>query len=138
MAMESPLYDYTQSRRSQLWPKWMDAPDVKCKGITEFFYPDKSNAEVMRAKNVCNGNDGLPPCAQRENCLHYAINCSELYGVWGGTSERDRRKIRKARRLFGPHIYTFEDVRFPGVQKIRRKRIIYVRRRTTVIPIRGR
>ena len=45
----------------------------------------------------------------------HAIDNHEPYGVWGGTSERDRRKIQRARNKFkNPHIYTLEDVRFPN------------------------
>jgi WhiB family redox-sensing transcriptional regulator len=112
------------------FPSWMGTPEAKCFGVTEFFYPDRSNAEVMRAKNVCNGNDGLPPCRRRSECLQWAIDNGELYGVWGGTSERDRRKIRRARRLSkNLLVYSFEDVAFPGVLRIKRRRILYVKRR---------
>jgi WhiB family transcriptional regulator, redox-sensing transcriptional regulator len=123
-----------------VFPFWMDDPGVKCKGIVGFFYPDKSAVEVMRAKDVCNGNDGLPPCPFRRECLHYAIDHNEIYGVWAGTSERDRRKIRRARRLYGKHIYTFEDVAFPNVIRIpRRYKVIKVKRQrppNNVVPMR--
>lgn len=102
-------------------PFWMDNPRVKCKNQVDVFYPPKSTSKVMKAKNKCNGNDGEEVCPFRTECLHYAINHSELYGCWGGTSERDRRKIRKARSLYGTHIYTFEDVRFPGKYVIARR-----------------
>jgi WhiB family redox-sensing transcriptional regulator len=111
-------------------PDWMHSSEAKCWGLTEFFYPDRSNAEVMAAKNACNGNDGRPPCAHRKQCLEWAIDHQELYGVWGGTSERDRRKIRKARRISkNTNVYTFEDIAFPGVMHVKRQRFLFVKRR---------
>jgi len=107
-------------------PAWMDRPGVLCRGVTAIFYPDKSTSAVLRAKGICNGKSA-PPCRHREACLHYAIDHAELYGCWGGTSERDRRKIRRARKLNGSHIYSFEQVRFPGVMRVRRRRVIFVK-----------
>jgi Transcription factor WhiB len=92
-------------------------------------YPNKPSSEVALAKGVCNGLDGSPPCVMRTTCLAHAIDHNEQFGVWGGMSERDRRKIKRARkkaRLEGnPHwktIYTLEDVRFPGVIVVLRRR----------------
>ncbi len=85
-------------------------------------YPNRPSSEVSLAKAVCNGLDGSPPCVMRMTCLAHAIDHNEAFGVWGGMSERDRRKIKRARKKAresgNPHwksIYTLEDVRFPGV-----------------------
>ena len=104
-------------------PEWIDDPGVKCRGVTWLFYPESSATEVNQAKNVCNGANGHPVCPHRTRCLHYAIDNREFYGVWGGMSERDRRKVRAARRKHGDHIYTFQDVAFPGILRIPRRRI---------------
>jgi WhiB family redox-sensing transcriptional regulator len=37
-------------------------------------------------------------CPVRERCLDYAIEHVEI-GVWGGTSERERRGMRRTRRM---------------------------------------
>lgn len=101
---------------------WMDNPLVKCKGLTDFFYPNKPSSEVAQAKGVCNGLDGNPPCPMRDTCLRHAINHHEAYGVWGGTSERDRRKIQRARNRYkNTRIYNLEDVRFPTVLIVQRR-----------------
>ena len=52
----------------------------------EFWYPDKGG-NGKRAKKVC------VQCPVREECLEAAIVGKETYGVWGGTSRADRRKI---------------------------------------------
>ena len=99
---------------------WMDL--AKCKGSPTVFY-SRSTGEVSRARSVCNGDGSTPPCPVRNACLHHAIDNGELYGVWGGMSERDRSKVRRARRKYGNHIYTLVDVRFPGILYIRRRKV---------------
>lgn len=78
-------------------PDWMI--DAKCRGITatSLFYPDRSNDQVMQAKAVCKGEDGSKPCPVLQECFDYAMDTEEKFGVWGGTSERERRRIKKAR-----------------------------------------
>lgn len=105
------------------YPQWMDDPRIKCKGLVSFFYPNKPSSEVALAKGVCNGLDGLPPCPLRETCIKHAIDHHESYGVWGGTSERDRRKIQRARNKYKNHrIYNLEGVKFPRVIVVLRRK----------------
>lgn len=68
---------------------WMDR--AACRGVDpDLFHPDRGANLVMReAKAVCAG------CPVRARCLHYALETREIYGVWGGTSERERRRIRR-------------------------------------------
>ena len=110
---------------------WMDDPRVKCRGTSPaLFYPNQPSSEVARAKAVCNGEDGSPPCPMKSVCIRHAIDENEMYGVWGGTSERDRRKIQRARRRTkNLNIYSLEDVRFPGLITVGRRRILKVNRR---------
>lgn len=117
---------------------WMDHPGVKCKRLTEFFYPNTPSSEVALAKAACNGVEFGSVCPMREQCLQHAINYHEDFGVWGGMSERDRRKIhrmrnkRKRQKLEYKHIYTLEDVKFPGVVYIRKRHIV-VRARLVLV-----
>ncbi len=63
-----------------------------CKGTDPgLFYPitNKQQAEVAK---VCGH------CVVRNECLEYALENKE-YGVWGGTTERQRRDINKDRRV---------------------------------------
>ena len=63
-----------------------------CRGIDpEVFYPD-SDEEAEEAKVVC----GM--CPVREACLEFALAHREREGVWGGATERERRRIVRQRR----------------------------------------
>lgn len=68
---------------------WMDR--AACRGADpELFHPERGdNLAVREAKAVC------AECPVRARCLHYAVECREIYGVWGGASERERRRIRR-------------------------------------------
>jgi WhiB family transcriptional regulator, redox-sensing transcriptional regulator len=46
--------------------------------------------QIDAAKRVCSG------CAVQEPCLSFALATNQESGVWGGTSEEERRKLRKA------------------------------------------
>jgi Transcription factor WhiB len=117
---------------------WFDDPGVKCKGAYDhegnglhMMYPSHLSAEVARAKAVCNGLDGASPCKFRVLCLKYAIDWHEMNGVWGGTSERDRRKIQRARnKLKINWIYSLEDIRFPSAKIIELRTCRFIKRRS--------
>lgn len=52
----------------------------------EIFFPAKGES-VKEAKAVCRG------CLVRAECLEYALETRQRFGVWAGLSERDRRKL---------------------------------------------
>ena len=54
----------------------------------EAFFPEKGGS-TRDAKRVC----GV--CPVREECLQYAMDNDERFGIWGGLSERERRRLRK-------------------------------------------
>jgi len=62
----------------------------------EIFYPDKGGS-TRNPKRIC------AMCEVREPCLEYALTHEDAgrFGIWGGTSERERRLI-KADRLPAP------------------------------------
>jgi len=57
----------------------------------EAFFPEKGGS-TREAKRVCTG------CDVRAECLEYALTNDERFGIWGGLSERERRRLRLARR----------------------------------------
>lgn len=68
---------------------------------TDAFFPERGTAQITArdAKKVCNGEDGLPVCPARQECLEYALARKERFGIWGGKSERERARIAKQRRI---------------------------------------
>jgi WhiB family redox-sensing transcriptional regulator len=69
---------------------------ANCKGCDpELFHPERGPgcvADVQAAKAVCRG------CVVRGACLEYAIAAGEKLGVWGGTTDDERRAIKRQRR----------------------------------------
>jgi WhiB family redox-sensing transcriptional regulator len=54
----------------------------------EAFFPEKGGS-TRDAKKIC------ASCEVRVHCLEYALENDERFGIWGGLSERERRKLRK-------------------------------------------
>lgn len=54
----------------------------------EAFFPEKGGS-TREAKKVC------LTCEVRDDCLEYALMNDERFGIWGGLSERERRKLKK-------------------------------------------
>ena len=79
---------------------WMD--DAKCRDMnTEIFFgkeyhgaqrhrPSLTSIEIRRAKAVC------AVCPVMEECFYFAMENEEEYGVWGGTTHRDRERLRES------------------------------------------
>lgn len=78
-------------------PLWWSL--AKCLGSGPgSFYPDKgggAQAVADAAKSVCNGMDGGMVCRVRAQCLDWALVYGEQFGVWGGLSERERRRLKR-------------------------------------------
>ncbi|MBW3557362.1 MAG: WhiB family transcriptional regulator [Actinobacteria bacterium] len=63
-----------------------------CTGVDpDIFYP-VSDEEAEVAKAICSH------CPVRQPCLEYALTTRERDGVWGGATERERRRILRQRR----------------------------------------
>ena len=78
-----------------------DKPDLdmswqefaNCLGVDpDLFFPARG-ASTREAKEVWRG------CVVRDGCLEYALQNGEKFGIWGGMSERERRRIRRQRAL---------------------------------------
>jgi len=67
--------------------------EANCLGVDpDLFFPERG-ASTKEAKAVCKG------CVVREDCLEFALQNGEKFGIWGGFSERERRRIRRQRAL---------------------------------------
>ena len=63
-----------------------------CRGIDpDVFYPDEDD-DAEQAKAVCD------ICVVRQACLEHALSSREKDGVWGGATERERRRMIRQRR----------------------------------------
>lgn len=63
-----------------------------CRGVeADIFYP-LTDEEAESAKSVCQ------TCSVREACLEWALAHRERDGVWGGATERERRRMVRQRR----------------------------------------
>jgi WhiB family redox-sensing transcriptional regulator len=68
-------------------PSWVR--DAKClQADPEIFFPEKGGS-TREAKRIC------AMCDVRSECLDYALENDERFGIWGGLSERERRKLKR-------------------------------------------
>ena len=75
--------------------RWRD--QAACADVNpDLFFPvgvtGPAIPQIARAKAVC------AQCPVRSECLEFAITTNQEYGVWGGTSEEERRVLRRAWR----------------------------------------
>jgi WhiB family redox-sensing transcriptional regulator len=70
---------------------WQD--QANCKGANaDLFFPERG-ASTRAAKAICK------ECLVRSECLDFAITTGEKFGIWGGMSERERRRVRRERQI---------------------------------------
>lgn len=85
-----PSLDFSEPGDLFASPAFMDLGS--CRGMDpDIFFPDRGDS-LAPAKEIC------VECIVKDECLEYAVEHGERFGVWGGTSERERRRIRKRRR----------------------------------------
>ncbi|MBV9058430.1 MAG: WhiB family transcriptional regulator [Pseudonocardiales bacterium] len=71
----------------------LDQPDWQERALCaqtdpEAFFPEKGGS-TREAKRICAG------CEVRAECLEYALAFDERFGIWGGLSERERRRLKR-------------------------------------------
>ena len=54
----------------------------------EAFFPEKGGS-TREAKRIC------AICPVQQDCLTYALRNDERFGIWGGMSERERRRLKR-------------------------------------------
>lgn len=68
---------------------WMDMG--LCREVGQIFHPEKNErAKVAEAKRICQ------TCDVQAQCLEYALKTHERWGIWGGYTERERRRLRRS------------------------------------------
>jgi WhiB family transcriptional regulator, redox-sensing transcriptional regulator len=73
--------------------EWMAEGNCRFEPPATFFPSDGVGVEV--AKRIC------ATCPVKEPCLEYALEARIDHGVWGGTSERQRRRLLRKRGSTG-------------------------------------
>ena len=65
-----------------------------CRGSDPLiFYPPSDEDDLAEpAKLIC------AACPVRKPCLEFALSTREKHGVWGGLTERERRRVLRQRR----------------------------------------
>lgn len=77
-------------RSSSVSSVWRDR--AACRGLdTTMFFPQQGES-VVEARAVC------ATCPVRAECAGFALVSGQRFGIWGGETERDRRRVRAARR----------------------------------------
>ncbi len=69
-------------------PEWQERA-LCAQTDPEAFFPEKGGS-TREAKRICSG------CEVRAECLEYALAHDERFGIWGGLSERERRRLRRS------------------------------------------
>jgi WhiB family transcriptional regulator, redox-sensing transcriptional regulator len=83
--------DSKKATSLKLGTSWMEL--ARCRDVdAEVFFPSDGPG-VQAAQRYCS------ECLVRESCLEYALENNIQHGVWGGASERARRRIAHQRRL---------------------------------------
>lgn len=72
---------------------------ANCQGVdTNLFFPERietggDDSDYAAAREVCRH------CPVQSECLEYALRTRQIHGLWGGKSERERRRIRRQMTL---------------------------------------
>lgn len=74
-------------------PEWQEQA-ICSQTDPDSFYPELG-ASSEPAKAICYR------CDVRTECLEYALDNNEIHGIWGGTTERERRKLKSERATRG-------------------------------------
>lgn len=92
---ETRRHSSSSSGRSAVWDDcaWRDR--AACRGSDpELFFPVGASGvaldEIEAAKALCGS------CVVKAECLQFALERNQEAGIWGGTSEDERRRLRRA------------------------------------------
>ncbi|MHB1504145.1 MAG: WhiB family transcriptional regulator [Acidimicrobiales bacterium] len=78
--------------------EWMSKG--KCKDMDPAVFFPNDGVGVQVAQRIC------ADCPVKAPCLEYALTNRVDHGVWGGTSERERRRLLRKRRAVRTQAYT--------------------------------
>lgn len=69
---------------------------ANCLGVDpDLFYPERGGSKELQAEQLRQAKAVCASCTVRPQCLVDALERQEVFGVWGGLSERERRRLRR-------------------------------------------
>ena len=84
MSISGPLFG------DMLDNRWVD--DAACRGVDNDLFFSLDEDDQRQALELCRD------CPVQQECLRYAIEEREVYGIWGGMREADRRSLIRDHR----------------------------------------
>jgi WhiB family redox-sensing transcriptional regulator len=91
----STVLERTKGKREVSGPMgkdWRSAGLCRGSDPLVFYPPSEDDSLAEEAKMICS------MCAVRQPCLEFALTTREKHGVWGGLTERERRRVLRQRR----------------------------------------
>ncbi len=90
-----------------LYDKVCDMANCKDSEPSIFFYEEgmkgiRKRLQLVSARAVCG------PCVVRNECLEFALQTGQEFGVWGGLDERERKKLMNQKKLEHKSIGVFK------------------------------
>lgn len=68
-------------------------------GTEQFFLEENEDGRPTSTDNYTMAKRICKMCAHQNQCLQWALDNDEQYGIWGGTTPKQRRELRRARRI---------------------------------------
>lgn len=90
--------------------------DVPCKRRPDAMFPDtRNNDEVEAARDICESGVRGDQCPFLGECLSYALQ-NDVEGVWAGTTEDERRGIRRRHGIVAEKLTFGRGIRVWGLE----------------------
>ena len=85
ISFEQRMHDVLAGAREMTWADWALCAEID----PDAFFPPKG-ADTRAAKAICRS------CPVQAECLDWALDHHEAFGIWGGFSVRERDILRRA------------------------------------------
>ncbi|MGW4339749.1 WhiB family transcriptional regulator [Rhodococcus koreensis] len=77
---------------------WDWQTHAQCRPLdTDLFFPREGEGHGARIRRERTAKEICQSCPVRNQCQNHALSTGEPFGIWGGTTEKDRRHLRQPR-----------------------------------------